>query len=174
MNENLKFSAPKIKTKIEDEKYIIVNPDENGGVGVVKCILTPAPLPTSAPYRRLTFMAWQSGLMKPVVPTTIDRDTNNVLAIVNLDEYKYVGVANYKPSDVNDIEKAKRIAYRKAMRNYISYYLTNYDKTWTRLYTWLESVACNAKSDWTAAGQLEQLVERYNTLDKEIKQLTET
>lgn len=100
---------------------------------------------------------------------TLEKATNSVTTICMLHRHEYCGVAKLKDGDTVNIEFAKKIAFRKAYRQFISYYLTNYSKMYDRLGTWLDCVSCNEKSDWTQAGVIEQLVETYNELDEEIR-----
>jgi hypothetical protein len=108
--------------------------------------------------------------------SSVDKDlsltTQNAKLVVPVDKYQYKGVARLKDGDVKDTEFAEMVAYRKAYRSFISYYITNYVKMYERLSAWLDCVTCNAKSDYSASGQIEQLISRYGELDDEIRALT--
>ena len=166
MNEGLKFSAPNVNMHIQGVEYA-----DNGNS--VTCILTPARFNEKDCYTRIANAAVAARLMY-FAPLTSDLSliTQSPTLVACVDRYQYTGTARLKGGDANDIEFAKQVAYKKAYRSFITYYLTNYNKMYDRLTTWLDCVACNAKSEYSAAGQLEQLISRYEQLDAEIREMT--
>lgn len=168
MNEGLKFSAPNVKMHIQSVEYAI-----NGNGNSITCTLTPARFNEKDCYTRVANAVVAARLMD-IVPLTgdISLDTQDVKLVVPVDKYVYSGTARLKKGDTEDIELAKKVAYKKAYRSFISYYITNYAKMYDRLGTWLDCVTCNEASDYSAAGQIEQLITRYGELDAEIRDMT--
>lgn len=98
--------------------------------------------------------------------------TQNPTLVAHVDQYRYTGTARLRRGDISNVEFAKQVAYKKAYRSFITYYFTNYNKMYERLATWLDCVTCNAESEYSAAGQLEQLISRHGQLDAEIREMT--
>lgn len=165
MNEGLKFSAPNVKMHISQVQYFIEKDK-------VYCELTPARFDETDCYTRVANAAVAARLMDYSSLGDISLDTQNPKLVVPVDRYEYTGVARLKNGDTSDVELAKQIAYKKAYRSFLSYYITNYNKMYDRLATWLDCVTCNAKSEYSAAGQIEQLITRYGELDAEIRAMT--
>lgn len=162
MNEGLKFSAPNVNIHIADRQYGISD-------GEVVCTITPARFNETDCYTRIANAVVAARLMDFASNDgDISLDTQDVKLVVPVDRYSYLGVARLKDGDKSDIEFAKQIAYKKAYRKYLSYYITNYNKMYDRLATWLDCVTCNERSDYSAEGQIFQLIARYQELSEEI------
>lgn len=163
MNEGLKFSAPRIKIRVCNTRYIV---NDN----IVKCIINIAPCDGEDPYTLLSEAVFGARLMKfEPWGQSLEKTTNSATTICLLHGHTYCGIAKLKDGDVTNLDFAKKIAYLKAYRQLISYYLTNYSKMYDRLSTWLDCISCNEKSDWSQAGIIEQLVNIYNEYDEQIK-----
>ncbi len=166
MNEGLKFSAPNVNMHLQSVDYEIKD-------GKVMCIVRPARFNETDCYTRIANAVVAAHLMDNSGYTgDISLDTQDVKLVVPVDRYSYVGVARLKKGDTENVELAKQVAYKKAYRSFISYYITNYAKMYDRLGTWLDCVTCNEASDYSAAGQIEQLITRYGELDAEIRGMT--
>lgn len=165
MNEGLKFSAPNVNMHLQSVDYEIKD-------GKVMCIVRPARFNETDCYTRIANAVVAAHLMDNSGYTgDISLDTQDVKLVVPVDRYSYIGVARLKKGDTENVELAKQVAYKKAYRSFISYYITNYDKMYERLTSWLDCVTCNAASDYSAAGQIEQLCVRLEELDNEIRTL---
>ena len=166
MNEGLKFSAPNVKMHLTNVDYQIRD-------NMVVCTIKPSRFDETDCYTRISNAVVAARLMDVASDKTkLSLDTQNPKLVVPVDRYLYYGTARLKKGDTNNIEFAKRIAYKKAYRSFLSYYITNYNKMYDRLATWLDCVTCNAKSEYSAAGQIEQLITRYGELDAEIREMT--
>lgn len=166
MNEGLKFSAPNVNMHIQSVDYSVEG-------DTVVCTITPARFTERDCYTRIANAAVAARLMD-FAPLASDLSliTQSPTLVAHVDQYWYTGTARLKRGDASDIEFAKQVAYKKAFRSFITYYFTNYNKIYERLATWLDCITCNARSEYSAAGQLEQLITRFGELDAEIREMT--
>lgn len=157
MNTQVTFSAPKIRARVNEVRFVA---NENA----VKCFLTVEMNWNKDPYCKL---------MRACEPLGIKSYFNGILSLekatadpyiaTNLEDYTYTGFVRLKDGDESDIEAAKSVAYKKAYRQFIGYYITNYSKLYTRLTAYAEDV-------WE--DQIAQLIERYEDVDREIVEIT--
>lgn len=164
MNSQVTFSTPKIKARVNEVRFVA-----NGNA--VKCFLTVKMDRDNDPYYKLAYVAadafgarfaTNSGNYGHKAP--IEIATGNPNMIPRLEHYTYVGFVRLKDGDEVDIEKAKSIAYKKAYRQFIGFYKTNYMKLYERMLAYAEDV-------WQE--QIAQLIERYEEVDEEITDLVE-
>lgn len=108
------------------------------------------------PIRRISFL---NGYLD------VDRDENRKYISadhLDLGINPFKGVATFKDKDVFDIEYAKNIARKKAMRAYFQWIKTEYGSTWKEISNLVES----------RLQFIEQANSKINELTNEIKEMT--
>ena len=163
------FSTPKVKARVASEKY---NCNDN----FVRCAIKVS-LNESDPYIKLLMMLAYGGVIqdpyynsKNYNKSNLDRETNNSNIGCMLDKYEFTGIARLKGGDKSDIKLAKKIAYKKAYRQFVGYYISNFNKLYDRMGEWLCSVCYNP---YNGNGVIDQLCKLYDRVDNDIVELME-
>lgn len=161
--KEIQFSAPNVKIRVKEVKY--------GYAGSqVHCFLTFEQFDYDNPYSQLVRAARDTGMtfaIHPQYKPVYTKDTwrpqtysGSNSYIYEPTMYEYHGTAVLKVGDINDIEFAKAIAYRKAYRQFVGFYYACYLNLYERVMAYANDVWYN---------QIAQLSDRYYDVDKDIK-----
>lgn len=154
---NYQFSTPNIKIKIKDTRYVYSG-------GTVHCFLTMERM-SEEPYMQLVsfcdcFMERaRNTQFKSYAAWIADRCSCSDKYIYIPSDYEYHGCATLHTGDVNDMELARRLAYKKAYRQLIGFYYNCYLNLYNKVMAYSGDI-------WFA--QLGQLAQRWNETNDSI------
>ena len=160
MNE-IQYSCPNEKIRVKDIRY--------GYAGSqVHCFVTFEGFEARDPYYILMRTAQMIGMNIAATPQfkwahepwcRPEKISGSNSYIYDPTDYEYHGTAVLRVGDANDIEFAKAIAYRKAYRQFVGFYLACYTNLYDRVMAYAGDVWYN---------QIAQLSDRYLLCDNEI------
>lgn len=158
----VQYTAPRVKIRVKNVRY--------GYAGSqVHCFITFQPFDCGDPYEILMRTAQEIGMCQAATPEykwadSLWRRPEKVSGsnsyIYNPTDYEYHGTAVLQVGDLNDIELAKTIAYKKAYRQFVSFYFACYSNLYERVMAYANDVWYN---------QIAQLSDRHLLVDGEIR-----
>ena len=150
------YSTPNVKIRIENVRYLVSG-------GTVHCFITMQRMTDDEPYMRLIDAARAIGFTCKRYGDLKLKDSAGSWWLSNSStcdkyyyipsDYEYHGAATLKSGDISDEEAAKRIAYKKAYRQLVSFYYNCY----VNLY---DAVVAYSRDVWY--GQICQLSDRWD------------